>query len=85
MEFLKDIALPQPAEHVHLLLFMLNLVFIVLLPYFDASGAFRVAVMERNLQTSISSLVRRYGAEYVHLVRIDPRGAFDPPAIPVAR
>ena len=55
---------------------------IVLLPYFDASGAFRVVVMERNLQTSIPSLVRRYGTEYVHLVRIDPRGAFDPPAIP---
>ena len=34
MEFLNNIALPQPAEHVHLLLFMLNLVFIILLPYF---------------------------------------------------
>jgi hypothetical protein len=55
---------------------------IVLLPYFDATGAFRVVVMERNLQTSIPSLVRRYGTEYVHLERIDPRGAFDPPAIP---
>jgi cytochrome c len=34
MEFLKDIALPQPIEHFHLLLFILNLVFIVFLPYF---------------------------------------------------
>ncbi len=58
---------------------------IVLLPYFDASGAFRVAVMERNLQTSIPSLVRRYGTEYVHLVRIDPSGPFDPPGIPGAK
>ncbi|HUJ74985.1 MAG TPA: hypothetical protein VL359_09010 [bacterium] len=58
---------------------------IVLAPYFDAEGAFQVVVMERNLKTSIPSLVRRYGTEYVHLVRIDPRGTFDPPPIPGAR
>ena len=58
---------------------------IVLLPYFDADGAFQVAVMERNLQTSIPSLVRRYGSEYVHLVHIDPRGEFAPPPIPGSR
>ncbi|HUI65972.1 MAG TPA: c-type cytochrome [Bacteroidota bacterium] len=34
MDFLKDIALPQPIEHFHLLLFMLNLVFVLFLPYF---------------------------------------------------
>jgi len=58
---------------------------IVLLPYFDSDGAFQVVVMERNLRTSIPSLVRRYGGEYVHLVRIDPRGEFDPPPVPGAR
>ena len=52
---------------------------VILLPYFDAGGAFRVAVMERNLQTSLASLTRRYGSEYVHLVRIDAEGSFSPP------
>lgn len=33
MDFLKSLALPQPTEHFHLLLFMLNLIFIVFLPY----------------------------------------------------
>jgi len=34
MDFLKSLALPQSTEHFHLLLFMLNLVFIIFLPYF---------------------------------------------------
>ncbi len=54
---------------------------VVLLPWFDDSGAFRVAVMERNLQTSLASLTHRYGGEYVHLVRIDTEGSFAPPRI----
>ncbi len=54
---------------------------IILLPYFDGTGAFRVAVMERNLQTSLASLTRRYGSEYVHLVRIETEGSFVPPGI----
>jgi cytochrome c len=34
MEFLKNIALPQPIEHFHLLLFILNVLLMVFLPYF---------------------------------------------------
>jgi cytochrome c len=33
MDILKDIALPQSSEHVQLLLFMMNLVYVVFLPY----------------------------------------------------
>ena len=54
---------------------------IVLFPYFDARGVFRVAVMERNVRTSLVSLNRRYGNEYVHLERIDSEGSFVPPRI----
>jgi hypothetical protein len=54
---------------------------IILLPYFDGAGVFRVVVMERNLQTSLASLSRRYGGEYVHLVHIDTEGTFVPPRI----
>jgi cytochrome c len=34
MDFLKTLALPQPAEHFQLLLFITNLIFILFLPYF---------------------------------------------------
>jgi hypothetical protein len=63
---------PTLRQHHHL---------VVLFPYFDATGAFRVAVMERNLQTSLASLTRRYGSEYVHLVRISSEGSFALPRI----
>jgi len=63
---------PTLRQHHHL---------IVLFPYFDRTGAFQVAVMERNLRTSLASLTRRYAGEYVHLVRIDSEGGFAPPRI----
>ncbi len=55
---------------------------IVLLPFFDAWGAFQVTVMERNVETSLPSLVRRYGSEFVHLVHIATGGVFQPPLLP---
>jgi hypothetical protein len=61
---------PTLRQHHHL---------VVLFPWFDAQGAFQVSVMERNKETSLASLGRRYAAEYVHLVRIDATGAFDLP------
>ena len=54
---------------------------VVLFPYFDEKGAFQVVVMERNLETSLASLDRRYAKEYVYLVRLDSTGAFSPPRI----
>jgi hypothetical protein len=54
---------------------------IVLFPYFDLKGVFQVAVMERNVRTSLASLTRRYGNEYAHLVRIESTGSFAPPGI----
>jgi hypothetical protein len=54
---------------------------IVLFPFFDPRGAFRVVVMERNLETSLASLDRRYALEYVHLVRLDSEGEFSLPRI----
>jgi hypothetical protein len=43
---------------------------VVLFPYFDESGAFRVVVMERNLETGVDSLIKRYPKEFIHLVKI---------------
>ncbi len=54
---------------------------VVLFPYFDAQGVFRLVVMERNVETSAESLVRRYPGELVHLVRLDSTGTFVPPSI----
>jgi hypothetical protein len=54
---------------------------VLLFPYFDVGGGFHVAVMERNVETSLTSLVSRYGKEYVHLERIGSDGAFVLPSI----
>lgn len=54
---------------------------IVLLPFFDAAGRFHPVVMERNKETSLASLTKRYGGEYVNLVRVDTLGPFVPPDV----
>jgi hypothetical protein len=51
----------------------------VLLPYFTANGDFRITVMERNAESSIASLIKRYPADFIHLVSLDARGVFQPP------
>ncbi len=55
---------------------------VVLLPFFDKAGDFRPVVMERNKETSVPSLIRRYAGEYINLVRVDSTGQFAPPEIP---
>ena len=54
---------------------------VVFLPYFDEEGDFHPVVMERNKETSAASLVKRYGGEYVNLVRVDSTGQFAPPVL----
>jgi hypothetical protein len=63
---------PTLRQHHHL---------VALFPYFDARGDFQVAVMERNKETSLESLGRRYAGEYAHLVRLATDGAFEPPPV----
>lgn len=55
---------------------------VVLFPYFDDSGRFRIAVLERNVESSPESLRRRYPGKYVHLVRITPTEKYILPEIP---
>ncbi len=52
---------------------------VALFPYFDSHGQFRVSVMERNLETGVQSLRKRYPREYIHLVRIAASADFHPP------
>jgi hypothetical protein len=54
---------------------------VVLFPYFDEAGTFRIAVLERNVESSVASLQRRYSGEYVHLVGIRPASDFILPEI----
>ena len=63
---------PPLRQHVHVA---------VLFPYFTADGHFRTVVMERNVETSLESLERRYGEDYIHLVRVRARRDFEPPRI----
>jgi hypothetical protein len=55
---------------------------LVLLPYFDATGVFRVRVFERAVESDLSSLRKRYPGSYVHLVRVAAEGVFSPLAVP---
>jgi hypothetical protein len=55
---------------------------VVFLPFFDEDGGFHAVVMERNKETGVPSLVRRYKGEYINLVRVDSSGQFDPPEFP---
>ncbi|MBI9104661.1 MAG: hypothetical protein JEY99_19760 [Spirochaetales bacterium] len=50
-----------------------------LFPYFSALGEFKVAVFERNKETSLDSLNARYANDFVHLVRIQTKGEFQLP------
>lgn len=63
---------PVLKQHVHV---------VVLIPYFELNGIFRVAVLERNLETSISSLKRRYSGDHIHLVRIPVSDSFVLPSV----
>jgi hypothetical protein len=51
----------------------------VFFPYIDGSSRLRIVVMERNLETSVASLQRRFPRDSVHLVRIDTEGEFSLP------
>ena len=54
---------------------------VVLFPYVDAGGVFRAVVMERNAQSTTTSLAARYPGSSVHLVRLGSEGEFAPPSV----
>lgn len=60
---------PRLRQHFHIVVF---------LPYFTANGDFRIAVMERNTESSTASLIKRYPADFIHLVRLNTCGVFQP-------
>jgi hypothetical protein len=53
----------------------------VFFPYLDDKSVTRVVVMERNVETSLASLQKRFPRDSVHLVRVDSEGDFAPPQI----
>lgn len=61
---------PVLRQHIHVA---------VLFPYFDRDGQFHAVVMERNGETSISSLKNRYSKDFIHLVGIEGDTNFHPP------
>ncbi len=63
---------PVLHQHVHVA---------VLFPYFDDRGRFFVDVLERNVETSLESLDRRYHDDSIHLVRVRADRAYAPPVI----
>ncbi len=63
---------PGVREHSHV---------VVLFPYFGPDGRFEVDVMERNLETGIASLQRRYPGNFILLEKIRASRNFSPPKI----
>lgn len=63
---------PVLKQHVHLVL---------LFPYFDESGAFDIAVFERNIETSTASLMTRYPGDHIHLVQVPAPESYSPPTL----
>ncbi len=49
-------------QHVHV---------VVLFPYFNANGEFKIDVIERQTVTGIDSLVSRYKGDFMHLVHVE--------------
>jgi len=63
---------PGIREHSHV---------VALFPYFAPDGRFTVAVMERNIETGVESLLRRFPGDAIYLERIHASRNFDPPEI----
>ena len=60
---------PPLEQHFHTLAFF---------PFLTSSGFFVVRVAERGRSTTLSEIMRRYRGRFMHLVRVDARGEFDP-------
>lgn len=63
---------PVLRQHVHV---------VALFPYFVDKGEFRVAVFERNVETSLTILKKNFKGNFIHLVRVKADSLFDPPRI----
>jgi cytochrome c len=76
MDFLKNLALPQPTEHFHLLLFMLNLVFIVFLPYlgFLVGSSILSLVVNRRGVSSGDPLHTRFARDLIDIAVFSKSG-----------
>jgi hypothetical protein len=61
---------PVLRQHIHVA---------VLFPYFDREGQFHAVVMERNGETGVSSLKKRYPRDFIHLVGVEGDTNFHPP------
>jgi hypothetical protein len=63
---------PVLRQHIHV---------VVLFPYFNERGIFTVVVLERNVETSLESLFKRYKTDFIHLVGTPATETFVPPVI----
>lgn len=63
---------PPLRQHIHV---------VVLMPYLNQRGELRTGVFERNRETGIASLRRRYEGEFIHLVRVPGSRDFHLPEI----
>ncbi len=63
---------PVLRQHYHLAVF---------LPYFTASGEFRVAVFDLARESSLPDIRRRFAGHFIHLQRLSARGSWAAPKL----
>jgi cytochrome c len=66
MDFLKDIALPQPLEHFQLLLFIMNLLLILFLPSLGFAVGSAVFAVRNSLRRNGSHVEEQFARDLMH-------------------
>ncbi len=78
MEFLKDIALPQSAEHIQLLHYMLILILFLFIPFISAvfGGTVLSVFYKKKEKTELDENCRRFSKDIIELVTINKNVGF---------
>jgi hypothetical protein len=78
MEFLKDIALPQSAEHIQLLHYMLILILFLFIPFISAvfGGTVISVFYKKKEKIDLDEYCRRFSKDIIELVTINKNVGF---------
>lgn len=78
MEFLKDIALPQSAEHIQLLHYMLIMILFLFIPFISAifGGTVLSVYYKKKEKTDLDENCRKFSQDIIELVTVNKKAGF---------
>ncbi len=78
MEFLKDIALPQSAEHIQLLHYMLILILFLFIPFISAvfGGTALSVFYKKKEKIDLDENCRKFSQDIIELVTVNKNVGF---------